>query len=102
MAMLDYVELKRSNTPLEEQRRAIFLEYKLEKDREVRKREDESGFVSIGDYMSGRTSLTNMYHSLQRDFNDGVDKAISHTAEKFGITERQLRVIILEGENKKW
>jgi tetratricopeptide (TPR) repeat protein len=95
VAAVDRINMEKSNTPQEKQRKSIFVEYKSKR---------ESGFdffSAAGDIIRGN-SLTDMYGSLRQHSSDAEGKAIAHVTTKFGISERQLRAIIQEGGNKKW
>jgi hypothetical protein len=95
VAAVDRINIGKSNTPPEDQRKTIFREYKSAR---------ESGFdfyAAAGDIIRG-SSLTDMFGSLQRHSGGAEDKAIAHAMKKFGVTERQLRAMIQEGENKNW
>jgi tetratricopeptide (TPR) repeat protein len=95
VAAVDRIKISNSNTPLEEQRRKIFLEYKSKKDSTF-DLHSAAGAIIRGD------SLTDMSASLRRHSNEAEDKAIAYAANKFNITERVLRAIIQEAENKRW
>jgi len=95
VARVDGVRMRETNTPPEAERKKIFLEWKARR---------ESGFnfdAAAGDILKGR-DLLEMAQAFSRHSGSAESKAIEHVSKTFGVTERQLQAIVMEGINKSW
>ena len=95
VARVDGAKMRQANVPPEEERKKIFLEWKVRR---------ESGFdfnAATGDMLKGR-DLLEMTQAFSRHSGNAESIAIEYVTKTFGLNERQLRAIVMEGANKKW